>query len=201
VTQTFQAAIIPVFQFAVFYNLNLEMDPGQPQNILGPVFCNASIWEGNADLTFSSTVQAVGTNDTAATDPFALNYGGTNTAAYSGTPLANFSLGAPSNQNNPLVMPIGNSTNANPTNVESILNIPPAGLGAAPSGTGTAYNPTNQIYLYNESDLIISNASYGINGYATGAALGTNVDFRTNFTVWFQDQKSSPVYMTIVPIC
>src|ERR1700722_6386187 len=31
VQQTFQAARIPVFQFAIFYNLNLEMDPGQPQ--------------------------------------------------------------------------------------------------------------------------------------------------------------------------
>jgi len=204
VTQTFQAAIIPIFQFAIFYNLNLEMAPGQPLTVAGPVFCNQNIWEGSADLHFSSTVQAVGTNNTTSADPFNPVY--TNgsaafagpTTSYSGTPLANFSLGAPSSQNNPLVMPIGGSTNSNPTNVEAILNIPPAGLGAAPLGSGIAYNPTNQIYLYNESDLIISNANYGTNGYATGAALGTSVDFRTNFTVWFQDQKNSPNYMTIV---
>lgn len=191
VTQNFQAAIIPVFQFAIFYNLNLEMDPGQPLNVIGPVFCNASIWEGNVDLNLSSTVQAVGTNATSLLDPFSLNYpaSGDSTTAYSGTPEANFAQGPPSDHNNALTMPIGSTTNANPTNVESILNIPPAGLGAPNSA---AYAVSNQIYLYNECDLIVSNASYGTNGYSTTAALGTSVDFVTNFTVWFQDPKQTP---------
>ena len=201
VTQTFQAAIIPVFQFAIFYNLNLEMAPGQPLTVAGPVFCNASIWEGSSDLNFSSTVQAVGTNNTSAVDPFNPTYtNGTvsvagSTASYSGTPEVNFSQGPPSDHNNSLTMPIGTSTNSNPTNVESILNIPPAGLGAPNSA---AYNTTNQIYLYNECDLIVSNASYGTNGYATTAALGTTVDYHTNFTVWFQDPKNSPNYLTLL---
>jgi len=195
VTQTFQAAIIPVFQFAIFYNLNLEMAPGQPLTVAGPVFCNASIWEGSSDLNFSSTVQAVGTNNTSAVNPFNPTYtNGTvsvagSTASYSGTPLVNFSQGAPSDHNNSLTMPIGSSTNSNPTNVESILNIPPSGLGAPNS---SAYAVSNQIYLYNECDLIVSNASYGTNGYATTAALGNTVDYVTNFSVWFQDPKNSP---------
>jgi hypothetical protein len=177
----------PLFQFAIFYNLNMEIDPGQPMVVNGPVFCNASIWASAPALTFNSTVDAAGQVFTNATDPFATGW--TNGVA------PTFTLsGQPVSGNGSLNIPIFNNTTA-----ESILNIPPAGLGAAPLGSSIAYNPTNQVYLYNESDLIISNASYGIKGYATGAALGTTVDFRTNFTVWFQDQKNSPVYMTILP--
>ena len=194
VTQIFQAAIIPVFQFAIFYNLNLEMDPGQPQTVSGPVFCNASIWEGNVDLTFDATVQAVGTNCTTSIDPFGKNYGGTNSAAYSGTPKANFTTGLPADKANALTIPIGGgaSTNTNPTNVEAILNLPPSGLGAPNTA---AYATTNQIYLFNECDLIISNASYGTNGFFnnTNFPTGTSVNtLATNLTIWYQDSKNTP---------
>jgi hypothetical protein len=188
VMQTFQAARIPVFQFAIFYNLNLEMDPGQPQTVSGPVFCNANIWEGNANLQFDSTVQAVGTNYTWQLDPFSKNYpaSGDSTAAYTGTPLANFALGAPSDHNNALTMPIGTSTNSNPTNVEAIINLPPTLLGAP---NPAAYAPSNQVYLFNESDIIISNAPWGTNGVAFNGTNGAAVNNQaTNITIWFQDQ-------------
>jgi hypothetical protein len=188
VSQTFQAAKIPVFQFAIFYNLNLEMDPGQLQSVSGPVFCNANIWEGNANLTFDSTVQAVGTNYTWELDPFSKNYpaSGDSTAAYTGTPLANFGLGAPSDHNNALTMPIGTSTNSNPTNVEAIINLPATALGAP---NPAAYAPSNQVYLFNESDLIISNAPWGTNGVAFNGNNGAVVNTHTsNITIWFQNQ-------------
>jgi hypothetical protein len=177
----------PVFQFAIFYNLNMEIDPGQPMVINGPVFCNAGIWASAPALTFNSTVDAVGQVFTNATDPFATGW--TNGVA------PTFTLsGQPVSGNGSLNIPTFNNTNA-----ESILNIPPVGLGAVRLGSGIAYVPSNQVYLYNESDLIISNAAYGTNGYAASAALGTTVDFRTNFTVWFQDPKNAPEYLTLLP--
>ena len=57
-------AQLPVFQYAIFYNLNMEMDPTPAMVINGPVFCNQSIWEGSDITTFHSTVNAVGTNST-----------------------------------------------------------------------------------------------------------------------------------------
>jgi len=186
----FSGGQIPIFQYEIFYNLNMEIAPGQPMVVSGPVFCNANVWEGSSLLTFSSTVSASGTNNTSGVDPFNTTYTTGSSAnqgsyaAYDGTPLTNFNLGAPSDGNQSLTIPIGTNASA-----EAILNLPPSGLGAPNS---VAYAPSNQVYLYNECDLIISNAAYGTNGYATSAALGTSVDTTTNLTVWYQDSKNTP---------
>jgi hypothetical protein len=199
VQQTFQASVIPVFQFAIFYNLNLEMAAGNAQTIQGPVFCNASIWEGSAALNFSTNVEAVGTNFTSSVDPFNSTY--TNgsaaivgsTADFSGTPQANF---APNTQGNPkdnataLTLPIAGATNSNPTNVEAILNLPPAALSVA--NTSAGYATTNQIYLYNECDLIISNASIGTN-------YGVSQPNNTNIFIYFSDVKHAPNLTPLTP--
>jgi hypothetical protein len=66
--------VYPIFQFAIFYNLNMEIAPGAGMAITGPVFCNQSIWEGSEFVTNTSTVDAVGTNNTSNTDPFLLPY-------------------------------------------------------------------------------------------------------------------------------
>jgi len=137
-----------VFQFAIFYNLNMEIAPGQPMVVSGPVFCNANIWEGSQFLDFSSTVSAAGTNNTSGVDPFNTSYTTSNSAnpgsfaAYDGTPLADFALGAPSDGNQPLTIPIGTNASA-----EAILNLPPT-LLSVPNDAG--YATTNQFYLDNE---------------------------------------------------
>ena len=117
VHESMQLANIPMFQFAIFYNVNLEIAPGQPMNISGPVFCNQNIWEGASDCTFASTVAAVGTNAPQTADPFALNYNDTGASTFS-------MAGQPVNHVNALVMPIG--TNNSPGAVVSLLNLPPA---------------------------------------------------------------------------
>ncbi len=156
VSQTFQAAKIPIFQFAIFYNLNMEMDPTPVMSVNGPVFCNQSMWiVAIGGLTFNSTVQAVGTVNLTSTDPFANNY------SRSGTVAVTFKLPQqPSAGNNALTVPIaGNvSANTNPTNIEAVLNLPPATLGAPNTA---AYSESNQVFLFNESDIIISNAALG----------------------------------------
>ena len=185
VSQTFQAASIPIFQFAIFYNLDMEISPGAAMNVTGPVFCNQSIWaEGSAGLNFSSTVQAVGTVNLTTTDPFANNYTG------SGTPTFTINNQNPSSGNNALTVPIAGNASAStdPTNIEAILNLPPTALGAP---NMTAYTTSNQVYLFNESDIIISNAAWGTNGIAARPTFltGTNINtLATNFTVWYQDK-------------
>lgn len=171
ISEAFQLASIPLFQFAIFYNLNLEIAPGQNMVINGPVFCNQSIWEGASDTTFSNTVTAVGTNDTSANDPFALNY------SKDGGPT--FDDGLPLSGADALTMPIAGATNSNPTNVEAILQLPPSTYAL---GTTAAYSTNGQVYLANAADLYITNTPSGTNsGNASWMPSGTNT------YVYFQD--------------
>jgi hypothetical protein len=177
VQQTFQAAIIPVFQFAIFYNLNLEIDPGSPMTIGGPVYCNQNIWEGSPNTTYKSTVSAVGTNyytgGSSVADPFCSGKSDSGNSTF-------LIAGQPTDANNALVLPIGGSTDSNPTNVEAILNLPPASLSVP---ADIAYLDTNQIYLYNESDLIVSNTSTGL---ASSSPTGT-----CGITIFFDDKEQA----------
>jgi hypothetical protein len=166
VHESLQFANIPLYQFAIFYNVNMEICPGQPMAITGPVFCNQSIWEGSSQASFSSTVTAVGTNDSLASDPFATSY------APQSVP-ATFSLaGEPVNHANSLVMPIG--TNNNPSTILSLLQLPPTIYAM---GTSAAYSSNGIVYPANGADLVITN-------FATGTNFGT---YGTNLIVYFQD--------------
>src|SRR5664280_1450283 len=59
---------IPIFQFAVFYNPVLEINPGAPFTINGRVHCNTNIYctgsSAAQPLTFLSSVDAAGTIST-----------------------------------------------------------------------------------------------------------------------------------------
>jgi hypothetical protein len=181
VSQTFVFASIPAFQFAIFYNMNLEIDPGAPMPITGAVFSNGSIWSGTGNVTYNWTVEAAGQVNTTGTDPFMTG------KTDSGTPQANFLYTGtpvqPESNVNPLVIPIGatgGGTNNNSTNVEAIINIPPASVLAPQS---IAYEPTNLTYDFNAASLIVSNWNWGSNGVAP---------WSNNFTVYLQDSVSAP---------
>ena len=173
VKQVVNATLIPLFQFAVFYNVNLEIDPGAPMVLKGPVFSNQGLWAGTTNINFSSTVAAAGWIYDDATDP-------TNDDPWAqgktdgGTPNGNFSITPIANED-ALTLPIG--TNNNPAAVEAIINLPPGANGAP---NAYAYTTNGQMYLFNESDLIISNAA---NGLASGKG--------TNITIWFQDNQQA----------
>jgi hypothetical protein len=186
ISETLQFASIPLFQFAIFYNINLEMCPGAGMDITGPVFCNGSIWEGSEYLTNTSTVTAVGTNDTANTDPFLLP--GYTYAPHGGTPAVNFTYpGQPVSKANALTMPVGtNSTNNDPAAIEAILNL----ATNYPINTTAAYSTNGQIYLANAADLFITNTASGTNN---SSPMGTNT------FVYYQDAANGPNYLTLVP--
>ena len=169
VHESVQFAGIPLFQYAVFYNVNLEVMSGQTLDIWGPVFCNQNIWEGSDITTFHSTVSAVGTNSTGTADPFS--------ADYTGTGASTFSLsGQPVSHVSPVVMPIG--TNNQPQTVLAMLELPPA---AYAMGTANAYSSNGLAYPANAADLVVTN-------FCTGTNYGTSArPYGTNFLVYFQD--------------
>ena len=168
----------PIFQFDIFYNLNLEftLSGSYQNNINGPVFSNAGIWVGTPMVNFTSSVSAcnqVSTNNTV--DPFDAGeptYG----------PVAKncFLPGQPVTGISPLSLPVFGTTN-----VKAMLNLPPSGLGAP---NAAAYAPSNQVYLYNAVDLIISNA----------AASMTNSSM-TNITVFYQNPYILPALTPLPP--
>jgi hypothetical protein len=178
VTETIDFAFIPLFQFAIFYNVNLEIDPGGTMTISGPVYCNAGIWTGSDTLTFSSTVSAVGVATNAADDLFCAGYTGTGPSTYSMS-------GQPTSGNDTLTMPVGTSNNA--ASVEAIINIPP---GTYQMGTSSAFTTNGQLYLANAADLFLTNS-------ATGTNFGSLTPVGNNMALYYQDSATAG-YMTWV---
>jgi hypothetical protein len=167
---------IPVFQYAVFYNVALEINPGGAFVISGRVHCNTNIYcTGNSSsqpLTFLNTVDAAGiiTNRSSPLDPRSPIRTG-NVVFPSGSPIQNYDT---------LNLPLGTSTtNYTFDAIEALLRIPPA---AYAPGTADAYSTNGQAYFVNRADLIITNDP------VTG----------TNITVLYQNANNSPNYLTPV---
>ena len=153
VDQTFWVGSIPLFQFAIFYNMDLEINPGAAMNINGRVHSNNDIYatgsSSGSPLTFSSFVDA---SQQFYSTPDPLDPGN---QSRSGNLI--FTINGSGNSPNPnsdtssFSLPIG--TNNNPATVIGLLGIPPSGTAAA--------SPTGQAYLYNDADLIVSNSASG----------------------------------------
>lgn len=179
VTETLQFALIPLFQFAIFYNMNLEIAAAQSLDIKGAVYSNGGIWSGSKTITFSSTVSAVGLATNSTYDPFC--------AGYSGSGLSTYSLaGQPTSGNDTITMPVG--SNNNPASVEAIINIPPTNYML---GTANGFSTNGQLYLANEVDLFLTNFPYGTNvGWNTQYPVGAPM------ALYYQDGANSPNYLT-----
>jgi hypothetical protein len=168
---------IPVFQYAVFYNVALEINPGGAMTISGRVHCNTNIYcTGNSSsqpLTFLNTVDAAGiiTNRSSPLDPRSPIRTG-NVVFPAGSPIQNYDT---------LNLPLGTSTtNYTFDAIEALLRIPPA---AYAPGTADAYSTNGQAYFANRADLIITNDP------VTG----------TNITVLYQNANNGPNYLIPVP--
>lgn len=148
---------LPLFQFAVFYNTDMDFSPGQSIVVNGRVHCNGTIYMyPQATATFDDAVEAT-LNVTNADDPDDQQNltGYSKPIHYASLPSGNPISGAPKLTFPPFCPDI------NVTNAKAVLNLPPPGLGVPAQA---AYAPSNQIYLYNGCDLIISNAPSGTNG-------------------------------------
>jgi hypothetical protein len=184
VYQSIQFALVPVFQFAIFYNMDLEINPGAAMNINGHVHSNNSIWatgsSAGSPLTFAGRVDASGTitNRPSSLDP--------QNTARSGNVVYTITDNNPVANSDSLTLPLGTSTNNNPTNVLAILLNPPSTY--APPNYSAAYSTNGMIYLENAVDLIISNSPAGLAGTRG-----------TNLTVYYQNPNNPASYITPVP--
>jgi hypothetical protein len=185
VSQTVWFGNIPLFQFAIFYNQEMEINPGDSMNINGRVHSNYNIWatgsSASKPLTFNDVVDASGFATDTPSPLDTQNWSNTN------RPPNRIGNAVYANTNNPvsnadsLTLPVGTDSDNNPTNVESILRLPPASVDP---------NSTNgQVYLYNTSDLVISNSANGINGNSS-----TNV-----LTVYYQNPNAVNRLTPVVP--
>jgi len=137
VRQDIDVTTIPLFQFAIFYNLDLEIHPGPDMEITGRVHGNEDIYlQPGANLTFREDVTAAGTilDGKKPGDPL-LRSGGTIT--FDGERDS----GASS-----LNLPIG--TDNSPAAVRQVVEAPPS--GESPT------SPLGSQRLYNKADMIVT---------------------------------------------
>ena len=136
VSQCFQLSTVPVDQFAIYYALDMEINPGAPMKVTGKTHANMNLYAAPpSTLEFVDAVSAVGGifNNRDPNDPT----GGAATAPiYDSTHLSQVSS---------LTLPIG--VDNNPANVIAILDTPPSGE-----------DPHSQLgsqRYYNRSDLTV----------------------------------------------
>ena len=192
VSQTIQFALIPLFQFAIFYNMDLEINPGSGMDVNGHVHSNDAIWatgsgSGSSALVFSNYVEA-------ATGVFLQRSTNDPSAARTGNVVFCITNNNPLGNANVLTLPVGASVgNNSPTNVLAILNPPPTAY--APPNFSAAYQGLGSNYLENEADLIVTTSNNATNGIAI---ITTNGISTTNIYVYYQNCLNSPNYLSFV---
>jgi hypothetical protein len=157
VRQEVQLATIPIFQFAIFYSMNLEINPGATMNITGRVHGNTNIYTQPAGvtLTFLNDVTAAG-NIIANKDPNDPTSRSGGTVKFK----AEHDSQAPS-----LNLPVG--TNNTPDAVHAIVELPLA----------TDSSAMSQQRFANKADIvaIVSNSVVRVMVTNRVASLGSNL--------------------------
>lgn len=174
--QDIEVAAIPLFQFAIFYNLDLEINPGPDMTVTGPVHCNAHIYmEPMSTLRFKSDVTAVGNlvMDNKPGDPSSRTRG---RVIFDGLHTVG---------NSALNLPIG--TNNTPVGVREIVEVPP--VFEAPDsvmGKQRYYNKADLVILVRDSG-ILAKSGFRINNFGTTIHTNQLKSFLTNVT--FTNQR------------
>ena len=138
VYQDIELLRIPIFQFAVFYNMNMEIDNGPNTfTITGPVHCNTNVYlDPYNTLTFNSDLTASGTIAESKLAGHPMSSPGSGAIVYNGAHDSGVST---------LNLPIG--TNTSPDAVRALIEVPPA--------LEDPYSSIGQQRYYNKADLII----------------------------------------------
>lgn len=191
VGQQVQFGSIPLFQFAIFYQNDMELAPNTPMTVTGTVHGNANIYvEPSTSLVFSNAVSAVG-QVIAGESPLDPTARYVSNAVFDGFDLSGV---------DPLNLPVGTNTTGNITNVSDnvygILQLPtPTETPNDPSGVGQKmlYNQADLIIVISNNNTISVTSGASINGQATvisnsqwQAFMNTNGSFydqRDNLTV------------------
>lgn len=136
VYQDIELLRVPIFQFAIFYNVDLEIDNLPVMTITGPVHCNTNVYLNPVNtLTFKGDLTTAG-NIYLTPMPGNPLADASGPIVYQGTHLSGAST---------LNLPIG--TNTSPDAVHAIIEVP--------SSLEDPYSSIGQQRYYNKADLII----------------------------------------------
>jgi hypothetical protein len=158
--------LVPVFQFAIFYNGLLEFSWCAPMTVNGRTHANGDIYTGSAwQLTFNSLATTTGTITSPAWD-------GHSASEY--TVAAQYAKGYTTNWQ-ALTLPIGT------TNVHEIINMPPSGESVDSSiGQSRYFNKADLVLLVSNSTVTLTLKSSPSDPQAT------------NITAYYFPTNSSP---------
>jgi hypothetical protein len=188
VRQEIEIATIPVFQFAIFYNTDLEINPGPNMTVTGPVHCNTNIYlQPQGTLTFQSDVTAVSAivNNKKPTDPLSRPSG---TIVFNAEHDAGVST---------LTLPIG--TNSSPTAVRQVVEIPPSGEAVnSPMGRERFYNKADMIIQVNDSGVTVRSGL--ANGFSTTVPASQCTSFINTSVTFFNKRENKTVKTTQIDV-
>lgn len=188
-------ALVPITQYAIFYNGLLEFSTCATMTVNGRVHANGSIYTGtSASLTFNGTVTTTGTISSPAWN--GQGPGWADRGAYNGTP--------PSRTNVPSV-----SLSIGTTNVHSTIDMPlPGEDPTTQAGQARMYNQAQTVLLVsnNTVTMVIQNSiNYQVPGADpspvivtcanTPGAVTTNFPFLST-TNTFTDQRENKTILT-----
>ncbi|MEW6305449.1 MAG: hypothetical protein AB1705_18385 [Verrucomicrobiota bacterium] len=176
VQQEVQTASIPIFQFAVFYQGDMELNGAATLHVRGRVHGNANLYTGSSSpIYFYEDVTVAG----AIVQGSRYGWSASVTPTYYKKKETNVST---------MTLPIG--TDSTPDNIRQVTQIPPAGESAT--------SPMGQQRYFNKAELLIlvSNSTVTV-GVKTPFATTTNlipyaqVTNFINTNVTFTDQRES----------
>jgi len=159
---------IPIFQFAIFYNDTMEIDPGATMNITGMVHGNTNVYidPNGVVLTFYNDISGSGgvllsenpLDPSSRTTPTP-----TNLVVFDGAHLSDVI---------PLNLPVGTNTSGTTTNVaasvNAILQVPPPGESPNSAiGTNRLYNQVDMIITISNGNVITVTSGVDVNNQAT----------------------------------
>ena len=180
---------IPLFQFAIFYNEDLEINPSPNMVVTGRVHSNGNIYADPANsLVFSNDVTATGTIN------LTFKPGDPSGPRVAGVPNVTFD-GEHDGGTSSLNLPIGGDSSAS-TNVYQILQVPPAGESAASSlGSQRMYNKADLLILVSNSGVTVKSGPFLGNTVVTiPASQWTN--FLTTTNTIFDARQNANVETT-----
>lgn len=187
VKQEVQFASIPVFQFAIFYTMDLEINPGPAMNINGRVHSNGEIYtRPNTSVDFLDHVTAV-RNINLFQSPL-------DPTTRPTTGVIDFHAEHDGRVSS-LTLPIG--TNNTPEAVHSVVDIPPVGESInSLMGKQRYYNKADVVLVYGNGTIFARSGSF--NSFSVvipSAQLNTFVSTNTSYN--FYNMREAKTVRTI----
>jgi hypothetical protein len=188
VRQDIEIATIPLFQFAIFYNTDLEINPGPTMTVSGPVHCNTNIFlQPQSTLTFQSDVTAVASiiPDKKPGDPLVRPKG---PIVFQGEHDGGVSS---------LTLPIG--TDSSPATARQVVELPPSDESPnSPMGKERYYNKADLIILVSDSGIAVKSGR--VNNFATAIPSSQYSQFIDTSVTFFNKRENKTIKTTQINV-